>query len=83
MSMKSIPHHTPLLYSKTGVYRGVPIFLIFGPKHRLWVFFTTTHDLCFEQKYKKKYIFFSGEIFIFFSAEKKKKKSVYCMGMFS
>ena len=33
MSMKSIPPSTPLLYtSKTGVYRGLPIFLIFGSK---------------------------------------------------
>ena len=30
MSMKCIPHHTPLLYNK---HRG--IFLIFDPKHRL------------------------------------------------
>ena len=37
MSMKSIPPHTPLLYSKVGVYRGIPIFLMFVPKHRLWV----------------------------------------------
>ena len=37
ISMKSIPHHTPLLYSKTGVYRGIPIFLIFDPNHRIWV----------------------------------------------
>ena len=29
--------YTPLLYSKTGVCRGIPIFLIFAPKHRLWV----------------------------------------------
>ena len=31
---------TPLnhtLYSKTGVSRGIPILLIFDPKHRLWV----------------------------------------------
>ena len=57
MSMKSIPPHTPLLYSKTGVYRGIPIFLIFAPKHRLWVLvrtaseavLTSTHNLCFEQ----------------------------------
>ena len=37
MSMKSIPPHTPLLYSKTGVYMSIPIFLIVVPKHRLWV----------------------------------------------
>ena len=32
--------HTPLSYSKTGVYKGIPIFLFFfffDPKHRLWV----------------------------------------------
>ena len=65
MSVKCIPTHTPLLYSKTGVYRGIPIFLVFAPKHRLWVLVRTaseavlmcreavlmcTHDLCFEQK---------------------------------
>ena len=37
MSVKCIPPYTPLLYCKTGVCRGIPIFLIFAPKHRLWV----------------------------------------------
>ena len=32
MSVKCIPPQTPLLYSKTGVCRGIPIFLIFAPK---------------------------------------------------
>ena len=32
-----IPPYTPLLYSKTGVYRGIYFFLIFALKHRLWV----------------------------------------------
>ena len=32
MSMKSLPPHTPLLYSKTGVYRGYLFFLFFVPK---------------------------------------------------
>ena len=36
MSVICIPPHTPLLYSKTGVCNGIPIFLIFDPKHRLW-----------------------------------------------
>ena len=27
-SVKCIPPHTPLLYIKTGVYRGITIFLI-------------------------------------------------------
>ena len=34
MSVKYIPPHTPLLYSKTGVCKGVTIFLIFASKHR-------------------------------------------------
>ena len=28
MSVKCVPPQTPLLYSKTGVCRGIPIFLI-------------------------------------------------------
>ena len=41
MSVSSLPPQTPLLYSKTGVCRGIPIFLIFAPKHRLWVLVRT------------------------------------------
>ena len=41
MSVKCLPPQTPLLYSKTGVRRGIPIFLIFAPKHRLWVLVRT------------------------------------------
>ena len=41
MSVQSIPPQTQLLYSKTGVCRGIPIFLIFGTKHRLWVLVRT------------------------------------------
>ena len=37
MSVKCIPPYTPLLYSKTGVYRGILFFLIFALKHRLCV----------------------------------------------
>ena len=37
MSVRCIPLYTPLLCSKNGVCRGIPIFLIFAPKHRLWV----------------------------------------------
>ena len=35
MSVLYISHRTPLVYSKTGVCRGLPIFLIFALKHRL------------------------------------------------
>ena len=47
--------------SKTGVYRGIQYF-ISAQKHRLWVLvrtasslavLTSTHSLCFEQKYEK------------------------------
>ena len=41
MSVECIPPWTPLLYSKTGVCRGIPIFVIFAPKHRLWVLIRT------------------------------------------
>ena len=34
MSVKFMPPINPILYSKTGVCRGIPIFLIFAPKHR-------------------------------------------------
>ena len=33
--------YTPLLYSKTGVFRGIHFFLIFAPKHRSWVLVRT------------------------------------------
>ena len=45
--------NTPLYptFISTGVYRGIYIFLIVAPKHRLWVFVTTgPHNLCFWQK---------------------------------
>ena len=44
----------------TGVYI---IFLISAQKHRLWVLkavLTSTHSLCFEQKYEKISEFLSG-----------------------
>ena len=45
--------YTPLLYSKTGVYRGIHFFLIFALKHRLWVLvLMCTRNQCFEQKYE-------------------------------
>ena len=57
--MKCIPPYTPLLYSKTGVCRGIPIFCIFDPKHRLWVLvritkvaLMCTHNLCLSKSKK-------------------------------
>ena len=44
MSVWFIHPYTPLLYSKTGVYRGgggIHYFLIFALKHRLWVLVRT------------------------------------------
>ena len=51
MSVCFIPPYTPLLYRKTGVYRGIHYFLFFALKHILWVL-TCTHNICFEQKYE-------------------------------
>ena len=52
MSVYCIPPYTPLLYSKTGVYRGIHDFLIFALKQKLWVLVRTAHNICFEQKYE-------------------------------
>ena len=52
MSLKCIPPYTPLSYSKTGVCRGIPIFLIFASKHRLCV--PTIHVLSKNKKNNKK-----------------------------
>ena len=89
MSVKCIPPHTPFLYGKTGLCRGVPIFLNFAPKHRLWVLVTTasvltcTHNLCFKQN-KEKYKKFATEIFNFFQfLHDLKIIAVICMVVFS
>ena len=73
-SVKRRPPYTPLLYSETGVYRGIHFFLIFAPKHRLLVLvrtaslteagLTCTHNLCFEQN-KKNSTIFHLKIYIF------------------
>ena len=67
MPVKCIPPYTSLLHSKTRVYKGIPIFLNFAPKHRLWVLgeavLMCTHNLSFEQKYQN----FSIEILNFYS----------------
>ena len=41
MSVKWKTPYTQLLYSKTGVYRGIQFFLIFAPKQILWVLVRT------------------------------------------
>ena len=35
------PPYTPPLYSKTGVYRVILVFLIFALKHRPWILVRT------------------------------------------
>ena len=53
MSVYCIPLNTQLLYSETGVYRGIHYPLIVALKHRLWVLveavLTCSYNLCFEQ----------------------------------
>ena len=60
------PHFYIVKLGFTGVYI---IFLISAQKHRLWVFceavLTSTHNICFEQKYEK-YLNFSSENFQFY-----------------
>ena len=57
------PHFYIVNVGFTGVY-----IIISGQKHRLWVLIrseqavlTSTHNLCFEQKYEKNIIFFLSE----------------------
>ena len=79
MSMKSIPPHTPLLYRKTGECRGIPIFLSFAPKHRLWVHVNRTASVRCSNVYPQssknkknikaflmKFSIFKADNFIFF-----------------
>ena len=73
MSVRLIPPYSPHLYSKTGVSRGIPIFRIFAPKHRLWVLvnrlteavLTCTTIYVLNKKKKKNINFFSAENFQF------------------
>ena len=55
MSVQLKSPRTPLLYRENWVCRGIPNFLIFDPKHTLWVLLRTasacTHNVCFELKY--------------------------------
>ena len=69
-SVKNIPPQTPILCSKFGAYRGIPIFHIFDPKHKLWVF-TKGALMCNTinvlSKNKKNIIFFHRKLSIFAS----------------
>ena len=76
-------NYTPLLYSKTGVYRGIHYFLVFALKHRLLVLVRTAsmsnHNLCFLAKLRKISHFFSSDIFHFYSREKSQYRHVIVM----
>ena len=76
------------MYSKTGVCRGIPIFLTFALKHRLWALVTLEpprrcgsnvflqSTLSKNKKNKKKNL-------LFFFSFTTLKISVYCMDMLS
>ena len=67
MTVQYIPLKPHFYIAKLG-YAGLYLFLIFVPKHRLWVLVRTaspsTHNLCFEQKLET-YQNFSNKIFNF------------------
>ena len=73
MSVCFIPPYTPLLYGKTGVYRGMHYCLNFALKHGLWVLVRTASVRRFQRvptinvlsKNKKKIKFFYLKITIF------------------
>ena len=77
MSVKCTLPYTPLLYSKTGVCRGIHFFLIFALKHRLWVLIRTASMRRFEcvptinvlEQKKKDIIIFHLKINIFTAVE--------------
>ena len=77
MSVQCISPYIPLLYSKTGVCRGIHIFLIFALKHRLWVLVRTTSARRFYRvptiyvlsKNKKNIKIFLLKIFNFYSSK--------------
>ena len=87
MSVKCIPHYTPLLYSKTGVYGRMCIFFIFDPKHRLWVLVRTASARRFQRvptiNVLSKDIKISNFFLMKFSIFTDEKISVYYMGKFS
>ena len=53
MSVCFIPPYTPLLYSKTGVYKGLHYFHIFALKHILC---TCTHKYVLSKNMKTKFL---------------------------
>ena len=74
MSVYCRPPYIPLLYSKTGVYRGIHNFLIFALKQRLWVLVRTTS--MYPQSQQMMPYFNRGSInvvFIFFSDHRLKE----------
>ena len=79
MPLNCIPPYTPLLYSKTGVCRGIPIFVIFDPKHGLWLEqlrrgSSKVYPQSVLNKNKKNIKLFLMKFSLFFSEKKKKKK---------
>ena len=70
MSVCFIPPYTPLLYRKTGVYRGIHYFLIFALKHRLWVLVRTASFTIYVLRKNVKIVKKSTENCHFYSCEK-------------
>ena len=67
MPVYFLPPYTPVLYSETGVYRGINyFFLISAQKHILGysldhlaeAVLTSAHNICFEQEYEQILEFF-------------------------
>ena len=82
MKRKNTPLKPIFICSETGVCRGIPNFIIFGPKQILWVLVRTASPgrlYVLSKNYKKIIKKKSIEIFNFIQL---KKKSLYCMGMF-
>ena len=83
------PIYPTFLYSKSRVCRGIPIFLIFAPKHTLWVL-TRVPTIYALSKNKKSIKIFLLKFFNFYvitdtttNSNIEAYEKVYCTALFS
>ena len=78
------PVNPTFIYRKTGVCRGIPNFLIFDPKHTLWVLVRIASARRFK-RVPTVYVLSKTIKILFlmkFSIFTAKKISVYCIGVY-
>ena len=68
--MQYIPPYSPLLYRENWGVQGFTYFLIFAPKHRLWVLVRTASPSKNKKNILKKILLFLPKIFNFYNIRK-------------